>query len=300
MNALVEPRAELERLFSGTEWGEGPAWLPSTRSVRFSDIPNDRILEYDPATGRTAVHRSGVEFVNGRTVDLDGRVVQCSHGLRRIEREHDGVVTPVVERWTGGRFNSPNDVVVASDGAIWFTDPPYGIHESGREGHPGVSDYGACYVFRHDETTGDTEPVITDMVHPNGLAFSPDESVLYVADTGFLQVPDGPRHIKAYPAAGGAGSVFAVVEPGASDGFRVDEAGRIWTSSGDGVQVLSPAGELLLKIPVPEVVSNVCFGGDDGRDLYLTASTSLYRIRTATVQASRPLAGGMSRPSSTS
>jgi gluconolactonase len=295
MNALVEPGAELERLFSGTEWGEGPAWLPSTRSVRFSDIPNDRILEYDPATGRTAVHRSGVEFVNGRTVDLDGRVVQCSHGLRRIEREHDGMVTPVVERWTGGRFNSPNDVVVASDGAIWFTDPPYGIHESGREGHPGVSDYGACYVFRHDETTGDTEPVITDMVHPNGLAFSPDESVLYVADTGFLQVPDGPRHIKAYPAAGGACSVFAVVEPGASDGFRVDEAGRIWTSSGDGVQVLSPAGELLLKIPVPEVVSNVCFGGDDGRDLYITASTSLYRIRTATVQASVPRPNGRSQ-----
>jgi gluconolactonase len=300
MNALVAPGAQLERLFSGAAWSEGPAWLPATRRLRFSDIPNDRILEYDPATGRTAVHRSGVEFVNGRTLDLQLRVVQCSHGLRRIEREHDGVVTPVVERWAGGRFNSPNDVVVAADGAIWFTDPPYGIHESGREGHPGISDYGACYVFRHDETTGETEPLITDMVHPNGLAFSPDESVLYVADTGFLQVPGGPRHIRAYPASGGAGDVFAVVEPGASDGFRVDTDGRIWTSSGDGVQVLSPAGELLLKIPVPEVVSNVCFGGDDGRDLYITASTSLYRIRTATLQAPRPAAGGMSMPSSMS
>jgi gluconolactonase len=291
MNTLVEPGAGLELLFTGTAWGEGPAWLPATRRLRFSDIPNDRILEYDPVTGRTTVHRSGVEFVNGRTLDRELRVVQCSHGLRRIEREHDGVVTPIVSRWAGGRFNSPNDVVVAADGSIWFTDPPYGIHESGREGHPGVSDYGACYVFRHDEATGETEPVITDMVHPNGLAFSPDESVLYVADTGFLQVPGGPRHIRAYPVAGdrcGEGRVFAVVEPGASDGFRVDADGRIWTSSGDSVQVLSPTGELLLKIPVPEVVSNVCFGGDDGRDLYVTASTSLYRIRTATAHARRP------------
>jgi gluconolactonase len=282
MNTLVEPGAGLELLFTGTAWGEGPAWLPATRRLRFSDIPNDRILEYDPVTGRTTVHRSGVEFVNGRTLDRELRVVQCSHGLRRIEREHDGVVTPIVSRWAGGRFNSPNDVVVAADGSIWFTDPPYGIHESGREGHPGVSDYGACYVFRHDEATGETAPVITDMVHPNGLAFSPDERRLYVSDSASARDPDGNHHILVLDVIDGcrlaSPRVFAVIEPGLPDGLRVDEHGNVWTSAHDGVYVLDPEARELGRIGVPEKTANLVFGGADGRRLFITASSSLYAI----------------------
>lgn len=293
MAGLLAVGAVLERLYTGTVWGEGPVWLRGTSRLRWSDVPGDRILEYDARTGGTSVYATGVEYVNGRTVDLRGDVVQCSHGRRRVERDAGGRVTGIVDRWAGGRFNSPNDVVVAADGAVWFTDPPYGIHESGREGHPGEPDYGGCFVFRYDERTGVAEPVVTDMVHPNGLAFSPDESVLFVSDTGHLQVHGAPAHIRAYDVAGDrctAGRVVAEVRPGATDGLRVDDRGRIWSSSADSVQVLSPAGEVLQRIPVPEVVSNLCFGGDDGTDLYVTATTSLYRIRTTARAASRPSA----------
>ncbi|MCP2031183.1 gluconolactonase [Okibacterium sp. HSC-33S16] len=270
----------LEKLWTGGEWLEGPLWLPHSQSVRFSDIPNNRILEFDRESGETQVHRTDVEYTNGRILDLDGRVVQCSHGRRAMEREVDGVVEVLVDRWTGGRFNSPNDVVVASDSTIWFTDPPYGIQPSGREGHPGEQEYGGCFVFRLDEASGVATPVITDMVHPNGLAFSPDESLLYVADTGGDEV----RHIRVYDVATGEGREF-VRTAGTPDGFRVDTAGRVWTSSSKAVEVFAPTGELLLTLPVPEVVSNVCFGGPNGTELYLTASTSLYRISTTVTDA---------------
>jgi gluconolactonase len=273
---------ELEKLYTGGEWLEGPLWLPASQSVRFSDIPNNRILEFDRETRETHVHRDDVEYTNGRTLDLDGRVVQCSHGRRAVEREIDGEVEVLAERWAGGRFNSPNDVVVASDGAIWFTDPPYGIQESGREGHPGEQDYDGCFVFRFDPATGIATPVITDMVHPNGLAFSPDEHLLYVTDTGL----EG-GHIRVYQVGMGEGRVFAT-PPGTTDGLRVDTAGRVWTSAGKAVQVFTPDGALVLDLPVPEVASNVCFGGQDGTELYITASTSLYRIRTTVTQAARP------------
>lgn len=293
MTDLLAPGAELERLWTGAIWSEGPVWLPAEGVVRWSDIPNDRILQYDAASGETRVYADQVEFTNGRTLDLDGEVVQCSHGLRRVERDVGGVVTSIVDSFEGRRFNSPNDVVVASDGAIWFTDPPYGLHPSGREGHPGTSEYGGCYVFRYVEATGELTAVITDMVHPNGLAFSPDESVLYVADTGtgaaeFGQDP-GPAQILAYDVADGRSAnprFFA--DPDTSDGFRVDEEGRVWSSSHAGVVVLAPDGSELGRITVPEIVANVAFGGPDGRDLYITGSTSLYRIRTATRAAARP------------
>ena len=168
----------LERLASDTQWSEGPVWLAETRSIRWSDIPNNRILEWHSATGETEVFREDAEFANGRTLDRHGRVVQCSHGRRAVERETPDGQQTVVDRWTGGRFNSPNDLVVASDGSIWFTDPPYGLHPSGREGRPGEQDYDGCYVFRWDPTTEEATPVVTDMVHPNGIAFSPDESAL--------------------------------------------------------------------------------------------------------------------------
>ena len=296
MNPLVAPDATVEQLFDGAAWAEGPAWVPASRTLRFSDIPNNRILSFDPSTGATSVHREDAEFANGRTIDRDGNVVECSHGRRSVEREIHGARETIVDHWSGGRFNSPNDVVVASDGAIWFTDPPYGLHPSGREGRPGTQDYDGCFVFRVDPATGEAEPIITDMVHPNGLAFSPDESVLYVADTGFYGGDTNARYLLAYDVGSGGAHppaatrrrVFATVEPGAADGFRVDAAGRVWTSSGDSVQVFAPAGELLLRIPVPETVSNLCFGGDDGHDLYITSARGLYRVRTLVTQAPRP------------
>jgi gluconolactonase len=265
-------------------------WLPEARALRWSDIPNNRILQYHADEGRTVVYREDVEFTNGRTLDLDGAVVQCSHGRRAVEREVGGEVAVLVDRWQGRRLNSPNDVVVASDGSIWFTDPPYGII-SNREGRIADAEYDGCYVFRFNEHRDELTPVVTDMVHPNGLAFAPDERILYVSDTGWAQNTSDPRHIRAYDVVDGAcvnGRVFAEVDEGWPDGFRVDEAGRIWSSSGDGVRVFAPDGELIARVPVPERVGNLCFGGPDGRDLYIAATSSLYRIRTGTRNAQRP------------
>lgn len=279
MSPLLAPGASLERLYTGTEWGEGPVWLPADRALRWSDIPNNRIMQYHTDDGRTVVYREDVEFTNGRTLDRDGAVVQCSHGRRAVERESGGKITVLVDRWQGKRLNSPNDVVVASDGSIWFSDPPYGI-TSDREGRIADPEYDACYVFRLDEGGGEITPMVTDMVHPNGLAFSPDERILYVSDTS----PE-LRHIRAYDVVDGAcvnGRLFAEVHEGWPDGFRIDEAGRLWSSSGDGVRVFAPDGELILRVPVPEKVGNLCFGGADGRDLYIAATSSLYRIKTAT------------------
>ncbi len=300
-------------------------WVPSSQTVRWSDIPNDRILEFDPATGRAREYATGVEFTNGRTLDAEGRVVQCSHGLRRVERDDDGVVTGLVDRFEGRRLNSPNDVVVARDGAIWFTDPPYGILPGTVEGHEGEQEYGGCYVFRFDPTTAELTPVITDMVHPNGLAFSPDESLLYVADTAGsahgvpfriavydvaahgerdnvaahdmrdnIAADDAPEDIAAddaraslaaddarAPVCSGGRTFVAFDDDHPSDGFRVDTEGRIWTSAGASVQVFSPDAGLLASVELPERVANLCFGGPDGQDLYITATTSLYRIRAA-------------------
>ncbi|KJQ53430.1 SMP-30/gluconolactonase/LRE family protein [Microbacterium sp. SA39] len=287
--SLLAPGADLERLADGTVWSEGPVWLPETRRLRWSDIPNDRILEWDAVTGEVSTFRQPAEFTNGRTLDLEGRVVQCSHGRRAIEREAAGGPEVLVDRWSGGRFNSPNDLAVASDGAIWFTDPPYGIDPSGREGHPGTSEYDACFVFRWDPRTGEAEPVVTTMVHPNGIAFSPDGSRLYVSDTGFYADQPEAQQIHVFevdgPTVVGAGREFARPPVGASDGFAVDREGRLWTSAGDGIYVYAPDGGLLEHIAVPETVSNCTFGGDDGHDLFLTATTGLYRIRTTTTAA---------------
>ena len=264
-------------------------WVPSSQTVRWSDIPNDRILEFDPATGRAREYATGVEFTNGRTLDAEGRVVQCSHGRRRVERDDDGVVTGLVDSFEGRRLNSPNDVVVARDGAIWFTDPPYGILPGTVEGHEGEQEYGGCYVFRFDPTTAELTPVITDMVHPNGLAFSPDESLLYVADTAGsahgvpfrIAVYDIAAHEARAGVCSGGRTFVAFDDDHPSDGFRVDTDGRIWTSAGASVQVFSPDAGLLASVELPERVANLCFGGPDGQDLYITATTSLYRIRTA-------------------
>jgi gluconolactonase len=279
--------ATLRRLATGAIWSEGPVWLPDAGAVRWSDIPNNRILQYRLESDELSVYSADAEFTNGRTCDASGAVIQCSHGRRAVERDVGGVVTTIVDRWNGVRFNSPNDVVVARDGAIWFTDPPYGI-DLPREGHPGEREYGGCYVFRFEPATGVVVPVVTDMEKPNGLAFSPDESILYVSDTSWEARANesGNHHIRAYDVVDGVrcerGRTIAVIEPGVPDGFRVDVEGRLWTSSADSVQVLSATGEPLDRIPVPEVVANVCFGGPDGTTLFIAASTSLYAIDTAT------------------
>ena len=278
----------LERLYTGTVWAEGPLWVPSSQTVRWSDIPNDRILEFHPDTGVTQEYATGVEFTNGRTLDADGSVVQCSHGRRRVERDRDGTVTGLVDSFQGRRLNSPNDVVIARDAGIWFTDPPYGILPGTKEGHEGEQEYGGCHVFRFDPASGTLTPVVTDLVHPNGLALSPDESVLYVADTAGSAY-GVPLRIATYAVRDGhcsARTGTLELEDGhPADGLRVDVEGRIWTSAGPSVRIYSPSFKLLGTITVPETVSNLCFGGPDGQDLYLTATTSLYRIRTTTTDA---------------
>ncbi|GAA4421246.1 SMP-30/gluconolactonase/LRE family protein [Georgenia halophila] len=278
MDSFLAADAEVERLFTGAVWTEGPVWIPATSRVRFSDIPNDRVLEYDARSGRTEVQAQPAGYQNGRTLDAAERVVQCSHGHRSVERDAGGEVETLVDRWAEGRFNSPNDVVVARDGAIWFTDPPYGIDPSGREGHPGELEYGACYVFRYDERSGTVGAVVTDMDRPNGLAFSPDERTLYVANTG------EDTYVNAYDIVDGAcvnGREIVRAPVGAVDGLRVDRAGRLWCSAADGVHVFDGDGGHLEHIRVPEVVSNVCFGGERGDWLYMTATSSLYRVRLA-------------------
>ena len=268
-------------------------WLPHRGVVRWSDIPGNRILEVDPDTSFVSVYAEDVEFTNGRTLGLAGEVIQCSHGRRAIESDVDGVVTTLVDSWDGKRLNSPNDVIVASDGAIWFTDPPYGIVQP-HEGHPGEREYGGNYVFRFDRASGDLAPMVLDVEEPNGLAFSPDEKILYVSDTSSALRADGTgnHHIVAYDVDANwmcsNARVFAIIEPGVSDGFRVDEYGNVWSSSADSVQVLAPNGTPLLSVPVPETIGNLCFGGPDGTTLFIAATTSIYAIETTVHAAQRP------------
>jgi gluconolactonase len=290
LTGLVDPSATLEVVATGSIWSEGPLWIPARGALRWSDIPNNRIREYNLATKDVTDYATEVEFTNGRTLDRDGSVVHCSHGRRRIERDRDGVVTSIVDAWRGLRLNSPNDVVIAPDGSIWFTDPPYGITEA-REGHPGEREYGDNYVFRYDQVTQDTQPVVMDVEEPNGLAFSPDGRLFYVADSSSVRKPPGVgnSHIRVYDVQDGTrcknGRVFAHIEEGFPDGFAVDQQGNVWSSSEIGVIVFGPDGGELGRIRVPELTGNLCFGGADGHDLYIAASTSIYRIRTLTSDA---------------
>jgi gluconolactonase len=239
------------------------------------------MLKWTPGGGVTEFRRPS-NYANGHTRDREGRLVSCEHGARRVTRtEWDGSVTVLADKYRGKRLNSPNDVVVKSDGSIWFTDPPYGIL-SDYEGHKGESEIGACHVYRIDPKSGKVEIVADDFDKPNGLAFSPNEKILYIADTGASHDPEGPRHIRAFKVGKdgklSGGKVFAVCDSGLFDGFRLDEDGNIWSSAADGVHCFSPKGELLGKIKVPEVVSNVTFGGPKKNRLFITATTSLYAI----------------------
>lgn len=277
---LVFGNVHLERLYVGCRWAEGPAWFPAGRYLVWSDIPNDRMLRYDDTDGSVSVFRSPALNTNGHTVDNEGRLVSCEHRGRAVTRtEHDGTRTILASHWQGKRLNSPNDVVVKSDGTIWFTDPSYGI-DSDYEGDAAVSEVGACNVYRLDQH-GMVDAVITDMVRPNGIAFSPDETLLYVADTGATHVPDGPRHIRRFQvledgSGVSGGEVFATCTAGLFDGFRLDTAGHLWASAADGVHCYHPDGTLIGKIRVPEVVANLCFGGPKLNRLFICGTTSLY------------------------
>ena len=282
-------RSEPERLVGGATWAEGAVWLPATQRLRFSDIPGNRVLEWEEGRTEPIVYRAEAEFTNGRTLDLDGSVLECSHGRRAVERDRDGDVTTVVDRWRGRRLNSPNDIVVATDGSVLFTDPPYGIVLP-QEGHPGDREYGDHYVFRWLPATGELEPIVVDVEEPNGLALSPDERTLYVADTAEVLRSDGDDRgvIRAYDVREGfrcKNGRLLVRTGGVADGLRIDVDGRIWTSAGAGVEIYEPSGELLTRIELPETVANLCFGGLDGTDVFITATTSVYRLRTGTRDA---------------
>jgi gluconolactonase len=288
----------LERLCTGAAWSEGPVWMREDGAVLWSDIPNNRMLRWHAGTGM-AVWRAGVEFTNGHTREADGALLHCSHGRRAIVRTRFGAgFVPladevVVDRYQGRRLNSPNDVVVKRDGSIWFTDPPYGI-VSDHEGHKAESELGRNHVFRFDPGSGALRSVSDWVEEPNGLAFSPDESILYVSDTSAALRTDGSghHHIVAFDVIGGQDlanpRVFAVVNPGLSDGFRVDVNGFLYTSSADSVQVYHPDGTRMARIAVPEKVGNLSFGGSEGNELFVCASTSLYRIRLHTRGATSP------------
>jgi len=287
----VPASARVERLYEGTRWAEGPAYFAAGRYLVWSDIPNDRMLRWDETTGAVGVFRSPAGYTNGHTVDREGRLVSCEHGARRVTRtEHDGSITVLADRFAGKRLNSPNDVVVRSDGSIWFTDPTYGI-DSDYEGHRADSEIDASHVYRVDPDSGECRIVADDLVRPNGLAFAPGEERLFVSDTGCTHVPDGPRHIRAFDVGpGGAlsgGEVFATCTEGMFDGFRFDEAGRLWTSAGDGVHCYDPDGTLIGKVLVPEGVANVVFGGPKRNRLFICATTSLYAVLVAVNGAGR-------------
>ena len=274
--SYVMGNAPVKRLATGFDWVEGPVWFGDHGCLLFSDIPNNRIMRWSEE-GLTTF-RNPANYTNGHTRDRQGRLVSCEHGGRRVTRtEWDGSITVLADGYQGKRFNSPNDVIVASDGAIWFTDPHYGIMTD-YEGFKAPEEL-PCSVYRV-APDGTVEAVITDMFCPNGLAFSPDESRLYVADTGRMFSGD-PQHIKVFDMVGGRpvnGRIFHTIAPGCADGIRVDSDGNLWSSAADGVHCIGPDGRLLGKILVPEVVSNICFGGRAKHRLFITATTSVYSV----------------------
>ena len=275
----------LECLHTGCRWTEGPAYFPAGRYVVFSDIPNDRILRWDETTNTVGVFRQPARYSNGHTVDRQGRLVSCEQGPRRVTRtEHDGSVTVLADNWDGKRLNSPNDIVERADGSLWFTDPSYGI-DSDYEGHRSDSEIGACHVYRIAPDTGEVRIAAGDFLRPNGLAFSRDESQLYIVDTR-------NKHIRRFGVASdgilSGGEVFATCDAGTFDGIRLDDAGRVWAAAHDGVHCFHPDGTLLGKLHVPETVANLVFGGAQRNYLFITATTSLYALRVTVTGARYP------------
>ena len=276
----------VERLWTGARWVEGPVWFPAGRFILFSDIPNNRMLRWDETNGSVSEFRNPSNFSNGNTRDLQGRLITCQHFSRSVTRtEHSGKITTIANQFDGKRLNSPNDVIVKSDGSIWFTDPDYGIM-SDYEGQKSPSEQSSCNVFRIDQKTGDIHLITDRLVKPNGLCFNNSEDKLYVSDTGGSHVADGPRHIYSFDLKGEKltsenPEIFAECSNGLFDGFRIDNEDRIWTSAADGVHCYNSAGDLIGKIKIPEIVSNVCFGGVRLNRLFITGTTSLYSVYLA-------------------
>ena len=277
--ACFNRTASVDRLWTGGRWTEGPAYFPAGRHLVFSDIPNNRMMRFDECDGSVSVFRHPANYANGNTVDRQGRLVTCEHGGRRVVRtEHDGRLTLIADQYKGKRLNSPNDVVVRSDGSIWFTDPPYGILTD-YEGHKSESEVGGNYVYRVDGATGEVRVVANDFIRPNGLAFSADESRLYIVDSAG---GDHPKHIRVFDVGADGtltgGQVFADCTAGRFDGMRFDDAGRLWAATDEGVDCLDADGTLIGRIKVPEICSNVVFGGAKRNYLFICATASLYGV----------------------
>jgi gluconolactonase len=288
--------ATLEQIATGFIWAEGPVWLDDTQELRFSDIPNNRMMSWSQHKG-LGIFRQPSQRTNGNTLDRTGAMISCEHGGRCISRtEKDGGYEVVATHWNGKRLNSPNDVVVKSDGSIWFTDPPYGII-SDHEGIRGETEIGANNVYRIDPETRQVEVVADDFDRPNGLAFSPDESVLYVADSGrargfgFGFDDMRPHHVRALDVVDerklGKSCVIAEIDM-VPDGLRVDAEGLLWISAEDGVHCYMPSGTRLGRILVPEVVANLTFGGPQRSRLFISATSSIYALETTRQGAQIP------------
>jgi gluconolactonase len=273
--------ASLEQLAGGFRWVEGPVWFGDADCLLFQDIPNNRTLRWTEQTGVSAF-RAPSNYANGQTRDRQGRLIACSHGGRCLYRtEYDGAVTTLVAHHQGKRLNAPNDVVVKSDGTVWFTDPVYGISND-YEGYKQLSEQPPA-LYRYNPERDELRVMAGDFEGPNGLAFSPDERRLYVSETGDQTQPHPREHIRLFEVVedGGrlrGGEVFHKVEPGVCDGLRTDEEGNLWCSAGDGVHCVDPQGELLGKVYVPQTVANITFGGARKNRLFILAGSAVYAI----------------------
>jgi gluconolactonase len=296
---VVDPRfakyhiisAAIERLFTGARWTEGPVWIGDGGYLIFSDIPNNRMLRWLEETGEVTIFRSPSNYSNGNSRDRVGRLLTCEHDTRRVTRtEYDGTISVLMDSFQGKKLNAPNDLVVHSDGAIWFSDPGYGIM-SNYEGHKAAFELPAN-VYRLDPNTRVATVVASDLEKPNGLCFSPNEKLLYIVDSAVPKHPDAPRPIQVYDVVDGVrltnGRMFVNMSPGTSDGIRCDVDGNVWSAAGwaakdfSGVHVFAPDGTLIGKIHLPETCANLCFGGTKRNRLFMTASQSLYALYVGT------------------
>jgi gluconolactonase len=290
----------VERVATGFRWAEGPVYFAGGRYLLFSDIPNNRMMRSCEDDGHLSVYRQPSMNSNGNTIDREGRLITCEHSGRRVTRtELDGSITVIADKFNGKKLNAPNDVVVASNGSIWFTDPGYGI-KGDYEGLKEPFEQEKHNVYRVDPKSGDIKVVVDDFVMPNGIALSPDEKKLYVIDSGLTEGEKNPAWIRVFDVDIDAGKVsngkvFANdFAPGFTDGMRCDTDGNLWCSMGwgdpkeDGVRCYSPEGHLLGKIHIPETVANLCFGGQQRNRLYICGSTSLYAVYTSAQGAMKP------------
>lgn len=276
------PDSKFDQIISGVVFSEGPVWVPDGSYFLCSDVRTSTMYRWSEAGGQS-VYRQPSNSANGNFLDPEGRLITCEGGARRVVRtEDDGSMTVLADTHAGGRLNSPNDVAVKSDGTIWFTDPDYAIIESDG-GAETAKEQDGNFVYRLDPESGDLEVVVDDFDKPNGLAFSPDESLLYVVDSARTHGEDRPHHLRVFDVVDGRrlenGRVFTVIEPYIPDGLRVAPSGDVFTSAGDGVQVFTPGGQLIGKFITPEVAANLCFGGPDGDTLFICATSSVWAIR---------------------